>query len=76
MKNSEKSAYPLPPDRDHGHPYRNGLSKREYFAGIALQSMDLTKYQEICGAHVFESMALDAVRLADALLQKLEETQS
>lgn len=52
-------------DRD-----KNGLTKREYFAALAMQSVINTNP----GAD-YESCAKDAVQCADALLAKLAETE-
>lgn len=53
--------------------YERGLTKREYFAGLALQGLlaslgqhDVTHYDEL---------ASDAVMAADALLTELKKTQ-
>ena len=68
MKNSEQPAYPLPKDRRSDHPYGNGLTKREYFAAMAMQGMlansDLTlSLDKTCELSIF---------YADELLKQLE----
>jgi len=47
-------------------PYQ-GLTKREYFAAMAMQGLGTRD-----GYHTFEDMAGDAVQMADALLKALE----
>tara|TARA_R110000824_G_scaffold130852_1_gene292770 strand:+ start:3525 stop:3755 length:231 start_codon:yes stop_codon:yes gene_type:complete len=47
--------------------HATGLTKREYFAGLAMQA--LTPYQDLS----IDEVALRAVEQADALLKKLEE---
>lgn len=55
-----------------------GLTKREYFAGLAMQSIIASKHEEIkwwsdeCKQ---QSFAVSAVAYADALLAELEKTK-
>ena len=44
----------------------NGLSKREYIAAMAMQSIDSNRRS-------YEDMAIDAVKMADALLKELDK---
>lgn len=48
-----------------------GLTKREHFAGLALQGLSNGSGRY----HSPEDMAHDAVRLADALLAELEKSE-
>lgn len=75
MKNSEKSAYPLPPDRDHDHEYRNDLTKREYAAIMAMQNIDPPNefYGKKETEESYEKWAKKCVRMADAILKQLEQ---
>ena len=53
------------------HQLPTGLTIREYFASMAMQSiLNYGMRNEI--PHVFESVALDAVKMADELLKQLE----
>ena len=76
MKNGDKPAYPIldklvTQGVDQGlelkHP---GLTKREYFAAMAMQGL-LSKYgYDSCDSH---GISADAVNQADELLNKLEQ---
>jgi hypothetical protein len=48
--------------------YQKGLTKREYFAGLAMQGMAMSDLK-------FEDMAHDAVKMADALLAELRKQE-
>lgn len=50
-------------------PYANGLTKREYFAGQAMQAL-VTGAPQGASAKV---IALEAVKIADLLLWQLEQ---
>ena len=57
------------PILDNQFEDNKGLTKREYFAGLAMQGMassDLT----------YEDIAHDAVKMADALLAELDKTKN
>lgn len=75
----ENASQPIYPDPMRGaeqsftnqspHELPTGLTKREYFAGLAMQGMassDLT----------YEDIAHDAVKMADALLKELDKPKS
>lgn len=64
MENGKKSAFTGIVNEAHQH----GLTKREYFAGLAMQGMAMSDLK-------FEDMAHDAVKMADALLAELEKTE-
>ena len=83
MKNSDMPAMPskVSVNRDSGdvQPYQfgnddfstPGLTKREHFAGLAMQAFIFH------GEHPeFEGMAVDAVYAADILLAELEKEQA
>ena len=66
------SAFPLTTDAEKDSEVHYGLTKREYFAGLAMQGLiaswgkhDLTDFDDI--AH-------DAVMAADALINELSKT--
>ena len=57
------------PILDNQFEDNKGLTKREYFAGLAMQGMassDLT----------YEDIAHDAVKMADALLKELDKPKN
>jgi hypothetical protein len=68
MKNSEEGAFPKP-DNDN-YLDQNGLTKREYFAGLAMQSMVASGYYG--GTSQIQEAAKQAIKLADELLKQLE----
>lgn len=65
--NGNESAFPL-----QEPPYMVGLTKREYFAGLAMQGMITARWNE----RLMEADALAglAVKHADALLLALEKS--
>jgi len=66
MKNSTTSAFP----HDNDNPwYYQGLTKREYFAGLAMQSMIATWAREEDQMTACAKLAINA---ADALLKQLD----
>lgn len=74
MKNADRSAMPLQ-IVGHGndcfsvaHSEYGGLTKREYFAAMAMQGLLAQN-----GYDRFDSLAIDAVQQADALLEELEK---
>ena len=62
MKNGEQ------PILDNQFEDNKGLTKREYFAGLAMQGMVMSDLK-------FEDMAHDAVKMADALLAELRKQE-
>jgi hypothetical protein len=64
MKNGEKRAFPAD---EHTHT-DGGLTKREYFAGLAMQGMARIEGN-------VEDIAHDAVKIADALLAELRKQE-
>lgn len=68
MTNSEQPAFP---NMNYEGIQMGGLTKREYFAAMAMQGLfaDMTKQDE----YTFQDVALDAVQAADALLAELEK---
>lgn len=63
MKNADKPAFPVEADK---LGTTNGISKREYFAAMAMQAL-LSRNSPIIG-----DVAASAVRYADILLKQLE----
>lgn len=76
MTNAEQLAFPMNELRVYGpnpgEPIctHYGLTKREYFAGVALQGL-LAEGSQITEADSIAGYAHDAVRFADALLAAL-----
>lgn len=70
MKNAEANAFPVTIE-DNGNPSLThlGLTKREYFAGLAMQGM-LANTEYVL--HSRETLAHNAVQMADELLKQLE----
>jgi hypothetical protein len=76
MENKHRSAFPRPKqvlgsgEDYHEIPASEGLTKREWFAGMALQGLlSATQYNEK------HSAAKRAVETADAILKQLETPQ-
>lgn len=65
MNNGNQSGY----STEAGH---RGFTKREYYAGLAIQNTDLELYADKFGNKWAEHAAADAVKMADALLYALE----
>jgi hypothetical protein len=83
MKNGKQPIAPMPYNNLDGtiqHDVYSGLTKREYFAGLAMQGL-LTRVPNRHGNEVdlgvLESkrIASEAVYMADALLAELEAEQ-
>jgi hypothetical protein len=70
MKNGEQGAFPK---RADGAP-QTGLSKREYFAGLAMQAMASKENYDI--DYDFIRTARKSIKLADALLKELEKKEN
>ena len=83
MKNADKPINPIPEDiRDYSGNFDNrfsGLSKREYFAGLAMQGLlaNCNGGMTSGGNHVFSPNGISelAVLHADELLKQLEENE-
>ncbi len=70
MKNSYMPAMPVMDESDYGQHY--GLTKREHFAGLAMQG--LMARDDFCmDEDVISKMALWSTQCADALLAELEK---
>lgn len=76
MENGKESVYPSEKIADSGHPMlgavkvkTSGITKREYFAGLAMQG--LLAGNALCHSDVHNY----AVRFADKLLIELEKTK-
>ena len=70
MNNGEQGAFPK---RADGAP-QTGLSKREYFAGLAMQAMASKENYDI--DYDFIRTARKSIKLADALLKELEKKEN
>ena len=71
MKNADKSANAI--FNQHGFAYSEGLTKREYFAGLAMQGL-LTSDTDCDFSEC--AVARMSVSQADALLKALEESNN
>ena len=76
MKNGKDNAFPvvLQHGLSHDSHVEIGLTKREYFAAMAMQGI-----LSSCFASMnpdYNDLALDALNFADALLSELEKTET
>ena len=69
MKDADMSAYPIIGATLDGN---EGLTKREYFAGLAMQGILANKCYEAPRRDKISGMAVDAVLAADELIQQLD----
>ena len=69
MPNTNPETYPTPCPINYGH----GLTKREHFAGLAMQGLCHAIDSQGTWAHDAETVAETAVRYADALLASLDK---
>ena len=83
MKNGDKSAFARPYSRDglskfsHDHYSQEGLTKREYFAAMAMQGLLANSFSDGSQKHLshasFEEISKMAVHQADTILTELEK---
>lgn len=75
LKNADKPAFPLADTNDTLDVIGKygGVTKREYFAGIALQGLLATESDTPIGEWNYEFIAATAVKSADALIKELEK---
>ena len=77
IKNGDLPAMPVE-HMDYMHikdkPYCNGLTKREYFAALAMQGILANGTQRIHG-DMYQFLAHVAVKQADTLLKELENSK-
>ncbi|MDW0189342.1 MAG: hypothetical protein QOA70_06790 [Nitrososphaeraceae archaeon] len=68
MENKDKPAYPI--RSDEGGYNQNGLTKREYFAAMAMQGLlsQTARYD----SNMILSLTGDAIEFADELLKQLK----
>lgn len=74
MNNSDMPAMPVPLNPGssfQGHGPADGLTKREYFAGLAMQASVIRGYW----GERKQDKAREAIEEADALLAELEKTK-
>ncbi len=70
IENPESCAFPAV-ETDNGILFHEGLTKREHFAGLAMQGMS-SHPEFYCGNPKFaDGIAKDSVKFADALLKEL-----
>jgi hypothetical protein len=70
MENGKQGAFPK---RADGAP-QTGLTKREYFAGLAMQAIASKENYDI--DYDFIRTARKSIKLADALLKELEKKEN
>lgn len=72
MKRSDKPAFPLhlKNNDNSSHPEANGMTKREYFAAMAMQGLSASEFGVKNNAIV---IAKESVNMADELLKALEQ---
>lgn len=71
MKNSEQLIHSFN-STEYSVGHFTGLTKREYFAGLALQGLLANRWTLEHGGSTFKSISKDSVGLADELLKQLE----
>lgn len=76
LENKNKPAFPIQPTFDdagricnESYAFGEGLTKREYFAGMALQAL---LSNGTISVNKIQTTAMEAVWFADALLKELE----
>lgn len=65
MKNGKEGAFACASD----YGYQQGLTKREYFAAMAMQAMITREYPS---SDFYQETALQCVHIADEMLKALE----
>ncbi len=70
MNNSDMPAMPFEGGDNNGMPAYLGLTKREYFAGLAMQGLITLKGSDCMDKDI---TAKQCVKMADALLAELEK---
>lgn len=76
MENSKQPAFAVSKEMCEAseiETYPYGLTKREYFAGLAMQATDLEIYGNRFGNKWADEVAKDSVQMANALLRALED---
>lgn len=77
MNNSEEQVFPVI-KTIHTSEYKAGLTKREYFAGLAMQAIlsTLDKWKDEGGKQLnADDVSKLAITASDSLLEKLEENK-
>ena len=72
MENGQQKAHPF---INKNGDAEQGLTKREYFAGLAMQS-SIQYALENDLTDIFSTIASDSVKYADALLKELDRPKS
>lgn len=71
MENSEQSAFPIL-ETDTTHPVSLGLTKREYFAGLAMQGL----LSNVSNNHFdIDALCKYSVECAGEILKRLEKIE-
>ena len=66
-----QSAFPQKIEHPDGDIYTKGLTKREYFAAMAMQGL----LANMGNNYLYEIQAKDSVKIADTLIKALNESQ-
>ena len=72
-KKESEFVYPISP-KEGSWEQELGLTKREYFAAIAMQATDLEKYSIMHGDKWAFRVAIDSILMADTLIDMLKNT--
>lgn len=76
MNNSNQPAFPNQETSDQLHPnFIKGLTKREYFAGLAMQGMlanSSCRLNDLLSDSAINAYVSDSIKLTDELLKQLE----
>jgi hypothetical protein len=76
MKNSEQAAFPLVYDGPNANSFcHDGLTKREYFAAMAMQGLLSADARYNNRTDDRKSLAKDAIAFADELLKQLDNQE-
>lgn len=72
MENSNKSAFSYGFANEQDYHHEQGLTKREYFAGLAMQGLCANYLRENVTGWNISTYAKEAVAIADELIKQLE----
>ncbi len=78
MENGKKPAFPLGQAENFrwSDGVDLGLTKREYFAGLAMQEVFSYALKNELPNGLFQTAAIDAIKMADALLAELDKPET
>jgi hypothetical protein len=74
MENGKQNVYPITIEDNGNYSITHlGLTKREYFAGLAMQGLMTSQDQNGSWRHDIKTCAEISVQMADAILAELEK---